>query len=137
MSRLIRGLIAAIATTLLFASGAALAADGDATAGKQVFKRCKACHSIKKDQKRVGPSVFGVIGRKCGTAAKTRFSRGYRQACKKLQFTWDAASLDAYLKDPSKYISKLNGKKSRSPMSLRLSKAKDRANVIAYLMTLK
>lgn len=39
------------------------ASAGDATAGRQVYKKCKACHSLEAGKNRVGPSLAGIIGR--------------------------------------------------------------------------
>ena len=125
---------------MLIVSGAAHAADGNAENGKKLFfstAQCKVCHSIKKDVKLVGPSLFGAFGRKCGTAAKQTFSSNYKAACAKTGFAWDEKGLDAYLQDPSAYISKLSGETKRSPMSRQTPKAQDRADIIAYLKTLK
>jgi cytochrome c len=132
-------LTAAAALVALLASAAAHAA-GNAEKGQKLFNsaaQCKVCHSIKPDQKMVGPSMFGVLGRKCGTAAKQVFSSNYRAACEKTGFTWDEKSLDGYLADPTAYISKITGETRRSPMSRATPKAEDRADIIAYLKTLK
>jgi cytochrome c len=125
---------------LMIASGAALAADGNAENGKKLFfstAQCKVCHSIKKDVKLVGPSLFDVYGRKCGTAAKQVFSSNYRAACAKTGWSWDDKGLNAYLEDPSAYISGLSGKQMRSPMTRQTPKPQDRADIIAFLKTLK
>ena len=129
----------ALATTLLVA-GTALTAEPSVERGKKLFNtkaQCKTCHSVKAGVKRVGPSVFGTIGRKCGTAKKTRFSKGYKEACKKAPWTWDADNLDKYLEDPGKFVTEIRGKKSRSPMTRKTKKAADRADIIAYIKTLK
>ena len=137
MIRFTLGLVALTVLSVFFAAGTAIAAEGDAARGKKVFNKCTACHATVANVKRVGPSLFGVVGRKCGTAAKTRYSKGYKAACQKLGFTWDTARIDKYIEDPSKYISELAGKKYTSPMRVKLKKAQDRADVIAYLNTLK
>jgi cytochrome c len=132
-----RTLTAAALISLI--AGAAHAA-GNAENGQKLFNsaaQCKVCHSIKPDQKMVGPSMFGVVGRKCGTAAKQTFSGNYRAACEKTGFSWDEKSLDGYLADPTAYISKITGETRRSPMSRATPKAEDRADIIAYLKTLK
>jgi hypothetical protein len=55
------------------ASNAAPAASdtmsGDASAGRLVFRKCQACHSIDPGKDMLGPSLAGVIGRKAGTEA--------------------------------------------------------------------
>jgi len=134
------GLIVAAGLAMLLASGAALAAEGNAENGQKLFfstAQCKVCHSVKPNVKLVGPPLFGVFGRKCGTAAKQVFSSNYKAACAKTGFAWDEKGLDGYLEDPSAYISKLSGETKRSPMSRQTPKAQDRADIIAYLKTLK
>jgi cytochrome c len=132
--------IAAAALALLLAEGHAGAAEGNAEKGQKLFfgsAQCRSCHSVKPDQKMVGPSVFGVVGRKCGAAAKQSFSSNYKLACEKAPFAWDDARLDGYLEDPSAFISKISGETKRSPMSRKTPNAQDRADIIAYLKTLK
>jgi nitrite reductase (NO-forming) len=39
---------------------------GDAVAGRQVFKKCQACHSLEPGKTILGPSLAGIVGRKSG-----------------------------------------------------------------------
>jgi cytochrome c len=71
--------------------------------------------------------MFGVVGRKAGTSEGYRFSK----AMKASGVTWDEASLDKFLKKPKKFVPKT---KMGFPG---LKKDADRANIIAYLKTLK
>ena len=116
----------ALASAMALTSGAAMAA-GDAAKCRKVFKKCKACHSIKAGKKKVGPSMFGVVGRKAGTAQGYRFSK----AMKGSGLTWDEATLDKFLKKPKKVV-----KKTKMGFA-GLKKDNQRADVIAYLKTLK
>jgi cytochrome c len=98
----------------------------DAAAGKQVFVQCAACHMIDGSNM-VGPSLQGIVGRTSGTAPGFRYSRALKTAAK----TWDDASLDAYIADPQKFIPG-----NLMPYS-GISDARQRADLIAYLKTLK
>ncbi len=98
----------------------------DATAGKAVFAQCVACHSVDGSNG-VGPSVQGIIGRKAGSRAGFRYSR----AMKNTAYIWDAAHLDAYLANPQAVIPG-----NVMPFS-GVTDAKARADLIAYLATLK
>jgi len=104
----------------------ALAA-GDATKGQQVFKQCALCHTNEAGKNKIGPSLFGVIGRKAGT--EPGFS--YSESMKNFGKTWTPEELDTYLQDPRKLVT---GTKMIFPG---LKKEDDRQNVIAYLETLK
>ena len=97
---------------------------GDAKKGEKVYSKCKACHTIKKGGKnKVGPNLYGVVGRK---AAKMKGYR-YSKAMKNSDITWDEATLDKFLKKPKKLIKK-------TKMAYRgLKKDSQRADLIAYL----
>jgi len=102
-------------------------AAGDAGAGKSVFHKCAICHSPAQGQNRVGPSLFGIIGRKAGAVPGYNYSDAMKNSGK----VWDAATLDTYLANPRSVV-------PGTKMSFAgLPDATDRANVIAYLTTLK
>ena len=116
----------ALAAAMALTSATAMAS-GDVAKGKEVFKKCTACHAIKAKKKRVGPTMFGIVGRDAGTLKGFKFSK----AMKASGITWDDANLNEYLKKPRKFVPK-------TKMSFAgLKKDADRANVIAYLKTLK
>jgi cytochrome c len=130
-------IIALVAGISMFAMGSVSAVAADAAKGKKVFNKCKACHSPVPGVNRIGPSLFGIVDRQCGTVPKARYSSVYKAACAKASFAWNEENLEQYLTDPSKYLSGVAGTKKRSTMTLKLSKPKDRADIIAYLRTLK
>jgi cytochrome c len=69
----------------------------DADNGKTVFRQvCGICHEVVAGKNRVGPSLFGIVGRKAGLVEGFHYS----DANKNSGFTWDEATLDRYLKDP-------------------------------------
>lgn len=111
----------------MIAAVPAVASAQDADAGKAVFNKCKACHSIEAGKKMVGPSLHGIVGRKA--AASEGFS--YSDAMKNSGKTWDAATLDAYIADPK---GNMPGNKM---VFVGVKDETDRKNLIAYLGTLK
>src|ERR1700733_6471397 len=73
---------------------------GDAVAGRQVFKKCQVCHSLEPGKTILGPSLAGIVGRKSGAEPDFNYSPALKQAA----LTWDAATLDSYLMDPQKTV---------------------------------
>jgi cytochrome c len=112
---------------VFMANGSAFAA-GDAAKGEKVFKKCKACHTVKMGKHKVGPSLAGVVGRKAGSAEGFKKYRGLKAT----DWSWDEKTLDEWLKNPKTFAKKRNRK---SGMVFKLKKAADRENVIAYLKT--
>jgi nitrite reductase (NO-forming) len=104
-------------------SAGATTAGGDAAAGRQVFRKCQACHSMEPGKNILGPSLAGIIGRKAG--GESGYS--YSQAMTHADIVWDAKTLDAYLADPAKM---LPGNKMPFPG---LKTDQDRKDVIAFL----
>ena len=117
---------ALLATSAAYASGLI----GDAANGKALFMAngCPACHGVTNaDTSMVGPSLFGVFGRQAGTAPSLL---GASEGLKKYGVTWNAETLDEFLADP-------NAKVPGTPMAGILTDPQQRADVIAYLSTLK
>ncbi len=121
----------AVASSSAFAGAkdGAKGEDGDAKKGAKYFKkRCKACHSVKKGGKhKIGPKLFGVVGRKAGSTDFKRYL-----ALKGSGIIWDDANLDGWLADPKKF-----GGNKKTKMSAKTKKAGDRADLIAFMKTLK
>ena len=99
------------------------AAAGDAAAGRQVFRKCQACHSLDPGKNTLGPSLADLMGRKAGSVEGYNYSPAMKQA----NITWDPKTLDTYLADPGKT---LPGNKMPFPG---LKTDHDRADVIAFL----
>ncbi|MFB0951521.1 MAG: c-type cytochrome [Rhodospirillales bacterium] len=123
LSKKLIGVIGAVVVVAVTLPSAVIAADG-----AKVFKKCAACHSTEAGKHKVGPSLAGVVGRKAGTAEG--FEKRYK-GLKDADWSWDEASLMAYLENPSKFTKAKTGK--RSSMGLKLKKEDDRKAVIEYL----
>ncbi len=113
----------ALAFTMALASAPALAG-GDPAAGKKVFKKCKACHTLKAGKNRIGPSLAGILGRPAASVKGFKYSK----AMKGSGLVWDTETLGQYLESPKKLVPK-------TKMIFKgLKKEKDRVNLIAYLI---
>ncbi|MEQ8398831.1 cytochrome c family protein [Thalassobaculum sp.] len=117
--------LACFALAALVMSGTAHA-DGDSAAGKKVFRKCVACHTVQVDKHRIGPSLAGIAGRTAGTTEGFKFSDAMK-AFGADGKVWDDATLDAYLADPKGVV------KGTKMAFAGLKDAQDRADVIAYL----
>ena len=120
--------LAAVVISLAFAGLATEARAADPAAGKTVFNSvCSICHSIQPGKNMVGPSLFGIVGRKTGSVPGFHYSPANQNA----NLTWDQATLDKYLQSPRTVI----------PGTLMtyggLKDDTKRADLIAYLATLK
>jgi alcohol dehydrogenase (cytochrome c) len=101
-------------------------AAGDAAAGKTVFaNQCSSCHTTEAGKNGFGPSLAGVLGRKAGGLA----GFGYSPAMAHSGVSWDEKTLDEFLTSSTQKV-------PGTSMSVMLTNASDRANVIAYLETL-
>jgi cytochrome c len=114
-----------VAISLAVSAHAAFGA-GDPAQGQKAFQECAACHSTAQGTNGVGPSLFGIVGRKAGAVAGFNYSR----AIKDSNLTWTAQDLDAYIANPQQ---KVPG--NHMPYS-GMSDAQQRAALIAYLESL-
>lgn len=96
--------------------------------GMKIFKKCASCHSIGKGEAaRVGPNLYGIIGRKRGSSAGFNYS----EAMKAKGGNWDAESINGFITKPKEY---LPGTKMAFAG---LKKPQDRADVVLYLQKQK
>ena len=103
---------------------AALMAMGDISTGEKVFKKCAACHLINKGgENKIGPALYGVIGRKVASKQDYKYSKAMAAYDK----NWTFEEMNGYLKKPQSYI------KGTKMAFAGLRKEKDRASVILYL----
>lgn len=134
----ILSLIAAMTTVI----AAPALADGDASKGEELFKRCKACHSIiaadgTKLQMggKTGPNLFGVIGRPIGSFPDFKYGTGLLALNAKGD-VWDEAKLAAYITNPTAWVKEESGDASlTAKMAFKLASGAE--DMAAYLATMK
>jgi cytochrome c len=118
-------------TAVLALTLPALAA-GDADQGEKEFNKCKACHMIASEDEtivrggRVGPNLYGVIGRVMGSVEDFRYSDGLEEKAAAGE-VWTEENLAEYVKDPNEFLG------SRSKMTYKLRNGSE--DVAAYLAT--
>lgn len=121
----------------LFIVAAAMLAPGvfaagpkpDIENGKQTFAAmCGMCHSVTKTGgPNQGPRLLGVVGRKAGSEPEFTL---YTPALKGSGITWTPRTLNQFLLNP---MAKVPG----TAMPMLIPDDKTRADVVAYLATLK
>jgi cytochrome c len=112
---------------LLIARSTSAALAADAAAGEKIFKtQCGICHAVVAGQNRIGPTLFGVVGRPAGSVPGFNYTADH----KKLGITWDAANLDKYLTNPRAMVP------DTSMVYAGLKNDAQRADLVAYLETL-
>jgi cytochrome c len=111
-----------LAAAIAAASGAARA-DGDVARGEKRFEECATCHTTERGVNNVGPSLFGLFGRKAGEVADFRYS----PAMKRSNISWTPQTVDTFVADPQKEVPG-----NRMPFA-GMPDAGDRADLIAYL----
>ncbi len=92
-----------------------------------VFAPCASCHSIEPGKTVFGPSLAGISGRKAASLP----GYAYSPALKSSRLTWNAATLDRWLRDPRKLVPG-----TKMPFG-GIADAKTRKAVVDYLLTLK
>jgi cytochrome c len=103
---------------------AKLLASADISKGESSAKKCGACHTFGKGEpNRVGPNLYGVVGRARASIAGFNYSA----AMKAKGGTWTIEELNTYLIKPQAMV-------PGTTMSFAgIPKGSERADVIAYL----
>ena len=92
--------------------------------GEKVFKKCAACHSINQGGgNKIGPALWGVLGRKAGGVADYKYSKALATYGK----TWTFEEMNGFLKKPKDWI------KGTKMSFAGLKNPKERAAVILYM----
>ena len=101
-------------------SAAATSSPGDPVHGKTLYQACESCHSINDND--VGPKHRGVVGRHAASIS----DYSYSTALKNSGLTWDEATLNRWLINPSALV-------PGTKMFFKIDDAQSRADIIAYL----
>ena len=102
----------------------ALFASTSAAEGAKVFKKCAACHSIAEGGKnKIGPALWGVLGRQAGSLPDYKYSKAMAAYGKK----WSFEEMNGFLIKPKDWI------KGTKMSYAGLKNEKERAAVILYM----
>tara|TARA_B100000029_G_scaffold491544_1_gene551808 strand:- start:502 stop:1026 length:525 start_codon:yes stop_codon:yes gene_type:complete len=92
--------------------------------GAKIFKKCAACHSITEGgANKIGPALWGVIGRKAGSISDYKYSKALVAYGK----PWSFEEMNGFLIKPKEWI------KGTKMAFAGLKDEKDRAAVILYM----
>ena len=98
---------------------------GDAQKGAALYQlHCTACHAV--DSNKIGPAHRGVVGRRVGSLPGYKYSNELASS----RLRWTPQTLNKWLGDPEELI---NGQR----MGFLIESEQERADLIAYLITLK
>lgn len=102
--------------------------EGDADNGALIYKdACGQCHQLNPGLNKKGPQLMNIYGAPAAKLADYTYSEGLKAS----GWVWDAQTLDTYIADAEKAMP--DSKMLADPMP----DAKERADVIAYLSTLR
>ncbi len=125
MRKVFNLIFASVSSLVLLAPASAVATyhPGNPVRGKQTFRFCAFCHSLKPGEIRAGPSLAGLFGRNAGSVKGFRYSKALKESA----VVWDERTLDAWLANPWKFVpgNRMRFRGLKSP--------EIRANVIVYL----
>lgn len=102
----------------------ALFASTNAGDGAKIFKKCAACHSIAQGGgNKIGPALWGVLGRKAGSVSDYKYSKAMIAHGK----PWSFEEMNGFLTKPKDWL------KGTKMSFAGLKNAKDRAAIILYM----
>ncbi len=86
---------------------------------------CRECHEFDKGDNRLGPTLYGVVGRKAGTVP----GFDYSDSLKNSGITWSEKLLDQFITNPNALIPGNN----MGVIFSGLADASERTKIIAFL----
>ena len=98
---------------------------GNVLRGAAIYQnKCTACHAV--DSNKAGPAHRGVMGRRVGSLNGYRYSDELASS----RLRWTPQTLNLWLEDPEELV-------AGQRMGFQVDSAQERADLIAYLATLK
>ena len=102
----------------------ALFASTSSEEGAKIFKKCAACHSVAQGgANKIGPALWGVLGRKAGSVSGYKYSKAMAAYGK----SWTIEEMNGFLIKPKDWI------KGTKMSFAGIKNAKERAAVILYM----
>lgn len=99
-------------------------AAADPAKGKRIYIFCQACHTIDEaGEAKLGPNLYGIVGQKAAQAEDFVYSDALTNA----GITWDAATLDAWIRRPAELVP------GTTMIFAGINDEEQRADLIAYL----
>ena len=126
---MLKSLRAAVATASVWLLAGYAVAEGDASKGESVFKKCKACHAVGEGAKnKIGPQLNDLFGRDAGSIDGYKYSKAMIAAGAN-GLIWNEATIGQFLAKPKSFL------KGTKMAFAGLKKDADIANLVAYLAT--
>ena len=126
---ILQAVVLAVAAAMVCSLGttAAVLAQSDSSDDLELAfnGHCRECHAFDKGDNRIGPTLFGVVGRKAGTVP----GFAYSDTLKSSGITWNEKNLDQWITNPNTFLPGNN----MGAIFSGLSDAKERAKIIAFL----
>ncbi len=111
---------------LILFSGSVLAQGTPDDPGMMLFNNaCRTCHSMREGDNRLGPNLYGILGRKSGT---TNGYYGFSSSMKQGDIVWDEKNLEKFIANPEAVVPG-NGMKPYSG----LAEAHVRAKIVDFI----
>jgi cytochrome c2 len=96
-------------------------AQADPAAGQTLWRNCMACHVADSESNRVGPHLYGVMGREIGTVEGFRYSGNLPEG------VWGLENMSALIENPREFAP------GTTMVFPGIADLQDRANIIAYI----
>jgi cytochrome c len=105
-------------------------AAGDVTKGKAAFiRQCAICHTVGKGEpNRVGPNLFGIIGRKAASTPDFEYSRAFKTTA---NWVWIEDLVGGWISNPALMVP------GTAMGAFQGVSERDREDIVAYLAAQK